>query len=94
MPVFSKVIDDTKVNLVSSIKNIFKKGVDVVIKENDGIELIRQRQKEINYVRAVDQQLEELSDDEKKKMEEEEAKQETEEAAEQTETKVATEKTE
>ena len=94
VPVFSKVIDDTKVNLVSSIKNIFNKGVDVVIKENDGIELIRQRQKEINYVRAVDQQLEELSDDEKKKMEEEEAKQETEEAAEQTETKVATEKTE
>ena len=94
VPVFSKVIDDTKINLVSSIEDIFKKGVDVVIKENNGVELIRQRQKEINYVRAVDQKLEELSEEEKKKIEEEEAKQEVEEAAEQTDTLVATKKTE
>ena len=94
VPVFSKVIDDTKINLVTSIEDIFKKGVDAVIKENSGVDLIMQRLKDINYVRAVDQKLEELSDDEKKKVEEEETKQETEEAAEQTETKVATEKTE
>ena len=81
VPVFSKVIDDTKLNLVTSIEDVFKKGVNAVIKENNGVELIRRRQKEMNYVRAVDQKLEELSDAEKKKMEEEEAKQEAEEQA-------------
>ena len=94
VPVFSKVIDDTKVNLVTSIENIFKKGVDAVIKEHNDIDLIRQRKKEINYVRAVDQQLEELSEDEKKKMEEEEAKQEAEEAAQQENPNTTTEKPE
>lgn len=93
VPVFSKVIDDTKINLVTSIENIFKKGVDAVIKEHNGIDLIQQRKKEINYVRAVDQQLEELSDDEKKKMQEEEAKQEAEEAV-QNENPNTTEKSE
>lgn len=83
VPVFSKVIDDTKVNLVSSIENIFKKGVDAVIKEHNEADLIRKHKKDINYVRAVDQPLEELSEEDKKKMEEEEAKQEAEEAAEQ-----------
>ena len=83
VPVFSKVIDDTKINLVSSIENIFKKGVDAVIKEHNEVDLIRKHKKEINYVRAVDQPIEELSEEDKKKMEEEEAKQEAEEAAEQ-----------
>ena len=83
VPVFSKVIDDTKINLVSSIENIFKKGVDAVIKEHNEVDLIRKHKKDINYVRAVDQPLEELSEEDKKKMEEEEAKQEAEEAAEQ-----------
>jgi hypothetical protein len=78
VPVFSKVIDETKVNLVSSIKNIFKKGVDEAIRENNRSELIRKRKSDIKYVRAVDQELEELSDDEKKKVEEEEARQDAE----------------
>lgn len=82
VPVFSKVIDDTKINLVSSIENIFKKGVDAAIRENNGVELIRKRQREMNYVRAVDQQLESLSAAEQKKIEEEEARQKAEEQAE------------
>ena len=82
VPVFSKVIDDTKINLVSSIENIFKKGVDAAIRENNGVELIRKRQREMNYVRAVDQQLESLSAAEQKKIEEEEARQQAEEQAE------------
>ena len=96
VPVFSKVIDDTKLNLVTSIEDVFKKGVNAVIKENNGAELIRRRQKEMNYVRAVDQELEELSDAEKKKIEEEEAKQEEEEQTAGTtqQEKTATEKTE
>ena len=80
VPVFSKVIDDTKINLVSSIQNIFKKGVDTAIREHNEVDLIRKRKKEINYVRAVDQELEELSKDEQKQVEEEEAKQLAEEA--------------
>jgi hypothetical protein len=75
VPVFSKVIDDTKINLVSSIEDIFKKGVDAAIKEHNEVNLIRKRKKEINYVRAVDQELEALSKDEQKKVEEEEARQ-------------------
>jgi hypothetical protein len=82
VPVFSKVIDDTKINLVSSIEDIFKKGVDAAIRENNGVELIRKRQREMNYVRAVDQQLESLSAAEQKKIEEEEARQKAEEQAE------------
>lgn len=82
VPVFSKVIDDTKINLVSSIENIFKKGVDAAIRDNNGVELIRKRQREMNYVRAVDQQLESLSAAEQKKIEEEEARQKAEEQAE------------
>ena len=82
VPVFSKVIDDTKINLVSSIENIFKKGVDAAIRENNGVEMIRKRQREMNYVRAVDQQLESLSAAEQKKVEEEEARQKAEEQAE------------
>jgi hypothetical protein len=78
VPVFSKVIDDTKINLVSSIENIFKKGVDAAIRENNGVELIRKRQKEMNYVRAVDQQMESLSAAEQKKIAEEEARQDAE----------------
>ena len=78
VPVFSKVIDETKINLVSSINEIFKKGVDAAIRENNGSELIRKRKSELKYVRAVDQELEELSEEEKKKVDEEEARQETE----------------
>lgn len=84
VPVFSKVIDDTKINLISSIEEVFKKGVDAVIKENDGIELIKKRKKELNYVRAVDQELEELSKDEQKQVDDEEARQLAEEASAQT----------
>ena len=79
VPVFSKVIDDTKINLVSSIENIFKKGVDAAIRDNNGVELIKKRQRDINYVRAVDQQLESLSAAEQKKFAEEEARQEAQE---------------
>lgn len=82
VPVFSKVIDDTKINLVTSIENIFKKGVDATIQENNGVELVRQKQREMKYVRAVDQQLEALSDAEQQKMKEEETRQEEEEKAE------------
>ena len=76
VPVFSTVIDDTKVNLVKSIRNIFDKGIDAVIDENRRMSAIEQHKKKIGYVQAVDQKLEELSADEQKKLEEEQQKEE------------------
>ena len=69
IPVFSSVIDTTKINLVSSIRGIFQKGVEAAISENEKKEAIEKHKQEIGYVRAVDQELEALSEREKKQME-------------------------
>ena len=82
VPVFSKVIDDTKVNLLGAIKGIFEKGVDAAVKENEKQEAIEKHKSEIGYVNAVDQELEALSEAEQKKMEEAEAKEAEAQAAE------------
>ena len=76
IPVFSSVIDTTKINLVNSIRGIFEKGVEAAVSENERKEAIEKHKQEIGYVRAVDQQLEELSESEKKQMEEAEEKEE------------------
>jgi hypothetical protein len=73
VPVFSKVIDDTKINLLDAIKGIFEKGVDAAVNENEKQEAIEKHKTEIGYVNAVDQKLEALSEAEQKKLEEEEA---------------------
>lgn len=75
IPVFSSVIDDTKVNLVQSIRNIFSKGVDAAIDENKKMSIIEEHKKNIGYVQAVDQKLEELSADEQAQLEAEQANQ-------------------
>ena len=79
IPVFSSVIDETKINLVKSIKDIFRKGVDAAVKDNS-LESVNEFRRRMNYVRAVDQKLEDLSEEEKKQLEAEEAAAETEEA--------------
>lgn len=79
IPVFSSVIDETKINLVKSIKDIFRKGVDAAVKDNS-LESVNEFRHRMNYVRAVDQKLEDLSEEEKKQFEAEEAAAETEEA--------------
>lgn len=73
VPVFSTVIDKTKINLVTSIKGIFEKGVDAAVKENETQEAILEHKKSIGYVKAVDQEMEELSEDERRQVEEKEA---------------------
>ena len=78
MPAFSSVIDQTKINLVKSIKDIFRKGVDAAIKENH-FEAVNEYMRRTKYVRAVDQKLEELSEEEQKQFEAEEAAVEAEE---------------
>ena len=72
IPVFSAVIDDTKINLLESIVGIFEKGVDAAINENERQEIIAEHKKNIGYVNAVDMKLEELSAKELSELENEE----------------------
>ena len=76
VPAFSTVIDDTKVNLVQSIRNIFDKGIDAAMEENRKMKAIEAFKKNIGYVQAVDQKLEELSPEEQSKFEEEQKREE------------------
>ena len=69
VPVFSTVIDNTKINLVESIRNIYDKGVDAVMNENQKMKAIEEHRKKIGYVQAVDQKLEELSSEEQTRLE-------------------------
>ena len=73
IPVFSSVIDTTKLNLVKSIRNIFEKGVDAAVRENQRHDAIERHKQDIGYIRAVDQELEGLSEKEKEQMEAQEA---------------------
>ena len=72
VPVFSSVIDTTKINLVSSIRGIFEKGVEAAIAENEKNEAIEKHKQEIGYVRAIDQELVALSKNEEEQIKAEE----------------------
>ena len=78
VPAFSTVIDQTKINLTESIRNIFAKGVEAAVKENERQEDIARHRQSIGYVNAVDQQLEDLSEEEKMELEKPEVPQEIE----------------
>lgn len=62
VPAFSAEIDQTRLNLSSSIRNIFEKGVDNAIAEHQRQEAITEHKKAIGYVEAIDMEMEELSD--------------------------------
>lgn len=70
LPVFTAVIDETKINLVESIKNIYERGVDIAIRQNEEQTAIENLKKEIGYVNAAEQNMEELSAEEQKQLEE------------------------
>lgn len=72
IPVFSTVIDDTKINLLTSIKGIFEKGVEAAVMENRKQEAIEEHKKKTGYVNAVDMELEELSASEQEQLESDE----------------------
>lgn len=82
VPVFSAVVDQTRINLAKSIHNIFEKGVDAAVNENIRQAAIIEHKQNIGYVRAVDMKLEELSASEQKQMEADQAAMEAEEAQE------------
>ena len=70
VPVFTAVIDQTRVNLAESIRGIFEKGVEIAVKENEMQDIINDHKKNIGYVNAADQTLEELSAEEQRQLEE------------------------
>ena len=72
IPVFSTVIDDTKINLITSIKGIFEKGVEAAVMENKKQEAIVEHKKKTGYVNPVDMELEELSASEQEQLESDE----------------------
>lgn len=71
VPTFSAVVDQTKVNLLNSIRGIFEKGVDAAVSESIRQTAIINHKKSIGYINAVDIKLEELSATEKQQLEEE-----------------------
>ena len=70
LPVFTAVIDETKINLVESIRNIYERGVDIAIRQNEEQAAIENLKKEIGYVNAAEQNMEELSAEEQEQLEE------------------------
>ncbi len=76
IPVFTAVIDETRINLAESIQNIFEKGVEIAVKENEMQNAIEEHKKEIGYVNAADMKMEELSEEEQKQLEAEQAMEE------------------
>ena len=69
IPVYSTVIDDTKINLMTSIRQIFERGVENAIRANEERNVIADLRKNAGYINAVNMKLEELSADEQKQME-------------------------
>lgn len=65
IPVFSSVIDRTRLNLKESIEKIFTKGVEKAMQENRKLEEIEAYKQKIDYKEAADAQLDSLSDEEK-----------------------------
>ena len=76
VPVFSAVIEETKINLVEAIHNIFEKGVDAAINESRRQAAIMNHKQKIGYVRAVDMEIEKLSAAEQKQVDEAETEEE------------------
>ena len=77
VPVFSTVINNTRINLVEAIHGIFEKGVEAAIKENERLEAINELKKKIGYVNAVDMEMQDLSEEEKKELEASTAEEDT-----------------
>lgn len=64
VPVFTAAVDRMKVNLAESIRDIFRKGVDKAVEENRRQQSISEYKKNIDYVPAVDEQMDTLTSEE------------------------------
>lgn len=94
VPAFTAVIDQTKINLRNSITDIFEKGVNAAIEENNSQKELMEHKKRIGYLNVTEEKMEDLSEEEMKQFEAEKAASEAAEAAEATETTETTEATE
>lgn len=69
VPSFSEVIDTTRVNLVSSIKHVFDKGVERAVREYRLQESLKRAREAANYKQSVAyEEMEELSPFERKQL--------------------------
>ena len=69
VPVFSSVVDQTRLNLKESINKIFYIGVDKALRENAKMGAINKYKNKISYDQVVNQQLDSLSANELNYME-------------------------
>lgn len=69
IPVFSTVIDQTRLNLKESIEKIFTMGVEKAVQENRRQSAIEEYKKDIDYKEAADAKLDSLSAEEKARLE-------------------------
>ena len=64
VPVFTAAVDQVKLNLAESIRDIFRKGVDNAVSESRRQKAINDYKKRIDYVQAVDEQMDTLTSEE------------------------------
>ena len=68
IPVFSKTIDESRLNLSNSIRNIFDTGVERAVAISETQEAIRRQKEETGYVSAVDEAVVPLSAEEQQEL--------------------------
>ena len=68
IPVFTKTIDESKLNLSNTIRNVFETGVEQAIAISERQDAIRRQKEETGYVAAVDEDVVPLSEEEKKQL--------------------------
>lgn len=61
VPVFTAAVDQVKLNLTESIRDIFRKGVDKAVQENSRLQQINDYKNKIDYVQAVDERMDTLT---------------------------------
>lgn len=66
IPVFSKTIDESKINLSNSIRNVFETGVEQAIAIGGNQDAIQRQKKATGYVSAVDEDMVPLTEEERK----------------------------
>ncbi len=74
IPVFTKTIDETKLNLSNTIRNVFETGVEQAIAITENQDAILRQKEETGYVAAVDEDVVPLSEEEQKELDEQENK--------------------
>ncbi len=70
VPVFSTVIDETRINMRESIRDIFQQGVDRAMMQDERRNFIAEYKQRIHYDPAVDMQLDSLSTAEQAQLDE------------------------